>query len=247
MIFRKFFCYPYIMACEHGMYVRHTGQIKQSEAIYMKKMWKKRMSMICAAGLTAMCLAGCGKDTIGSPGIQAREIRQDNAADDVQVNNHAAEDGAQTNKNAADDKAQADNNTADDGTQTDKNAADDGTSGSIGGGAFFDGANLQGSVVEFSDEGFSLSPAATEKEEGGGEVMAQAAPGSESDEDNIQIAYTDNTVFQIVNFSISSQSEISREDTDKESIKKQTDVCVFGSCQDTYHWTADKVLILRWQ
>ena len=77
--------------------------------------------------------------------------------------------------------------------------------------------------------------------------MAQAAPGSESDETNIQITYTDNTVFQIVNLSMNSQSEVSREDTDKGSVKKQSSVCVFGSCQDTYHWTADKILILRWQ
>ena len=99
----------------------------------------------------------------------------------------------------------------------------------------------------FSDEGFSLSPATTETEAGGGQIMAQAAPGSESDESNVQITYTDNTVFQIVNLSKNSQSEISREDTDKESVKKQSSVCVFGSCQDTYHWTADKILILRWQ
>lgn len=129
----------------------------------------------------------------------------------------------------------------------DNNAAGDGASGSKGNGTFFDGANLQGSVVEFSDKGFSLSPATTEKEEGGGEVMEQAAPGAESDENNVRITYTDNTVFRIVNLSISAQSEISREDTDKESIKKQSDVCVFGSCQDTHHWTADKILILRWQ
>ena len=77
--------------------------------------------------------------------------------------------------------------------------------------------------------------------------MAQAAPGSESDEDSIQVIYTDDTVFQIVNLSRSLQTEVSREDTDKESVKKQSSVCVFGSCQDTYLWTADKILILRWQ
>jgi hypothetical protein len=116
-----------------------------------------------------------------------------------------------------------------------------------GDGTFYDGANLQGDVVEFSETGFSLSPATTETEADGGQVLAQAAPGSENDENNVQINYTDDTVFQIVNLSASSQSEVSREDTDKESVKKQSSVCVFGTCQDTYHWTANKVLILRWQ
>lgn len=133
-----------------------------------------------------------------------------------------------------------------DGAQANNNAADDGASNSMGNGGMFDGANLEGSVVEFSDEGFSLSPATT-KEEGGGMLSAEAAPGSENDENNIQITYTDNTVFQIVNLSRSSQSEVSREDADKESVKKQSSVCVFGSCQDSHHWTADKILILKWQ
>lgn len=192
----------------------------------MKKMWKKAIGIICAGGLSVMCLAGCGKDAAGSPQIPTQEIKQDNVVDEAQANKG----------NEAPLEQGADNNTAD-GQASD----------SMGDGAFLYGANLQGSVVEFSDAGFSLSPATTEKDEGGGGTMVQAAPGSETDENNVQITYTDNTVFQIVNLSKSSQSEISREDTDKESVKKQSSVCVFGSCQDTYHWTADKIMILRWQ
>ncbi len=211
----------------------------------MKKMWKKTMGIFCAVGLSAMCLAGCGKDTAGSPEISTQEIQQNNVAD-----------GAQANNNAADDKTQADNNTADDEVQAnrendapleqgaDNNVADDEASGSRGDGEFLEGAQLQGTVVEFSETGFTLSPASTEAD---GKVLAEAAPGSESDENNVQITYTDNTVFQIINYSKDSLSELSREDTDKESVKKQSSVAVFGSCQDTYHWTADKILIIRFQ
>lgn len=211
----------------------------------MKKMWKKTMGIFCAVGLSAMCLAGCGKDTAGSPEISTQEIQQNNVSD-----------GAQADNNVADDKAQADNNAADDGVQenrendapleqgADNNVADDGASGSRGDGEFFEGAQLQGTVVEFSETGFTLSPASTEAD---GKVLAEVAPGSESDENNVQITYTDNTVFQIINYSKDSLSELSREDTDKESVKKQSSVAVFGSCQDTYHWTADKILIIRFQ
>lgn len=188
----------------------------------MKVMWKKAIVNFCVGGLSVMCLAGCGTDATGT---QAQGIQQNNVVDGAQINN----------------------NVVDDGTQTNNNAVDDGTSANMGNSAFLYGANLYGSVVEFSETGFSLSPATTETEAGGGQVMAQAAPGSESDENNVQITYTDNTVFQIVTLSKSSQSEVSREDTDKESVKKQSSVCVFGSCQDNYHWTADKILILRWQ
>lgn len=211
----------------------------------MKKMWKKTMGIFCAVGLSAMCLAGCGKDTAGSLEISTQEIQQNNVSD-----------GAQADNNVADDKAQADNNAADDGVQenrendapleqgADNNVADDGASGSRGDGEFLEGAQLQGTVVEFSETGFTLSPASTEAD---GKVLAEVALGSESDENNVQITYTDNTVFQIINYSKDSLSELSREDTDKESVKKQSSVAVFGSCQDTYHWTADKILIIRFQ
>ena len=188
----------------------------------MKTMWKKTIGIICAGGLSVMCLAGCGKDAAGSPGIPTQVIQQSNVVDGAQANNNSADDGAQANNNSA----------------------DDGASGSSGDGEFLYGANLQGSVVEFSETGFTLSPASTEAD---GKVLVEAAPGSESDENNVQITYTDNTVFQIVNYSKDSWSELSREDTDKESIKKGTSVAVFGSCQDTYHWTADTILIIRYQ
>ena len=191
----------------------------------MKTMWKKAIGIICAGGLSVICLAGCGKDAAGSPKIPTQEIQQNNVVDEAQANNNMADDGAQANNNAADNEAP----------------------GSIGDGEFYGGANLQGSVVEFSETGFSLSPANTEIDAGGGQVLAQEEPGSESDEGNIQITYTDNTIFQIVTISTSSQTELSREDTDKESVNKQSSVGVFGSCQDTYHWTADKILIFKYQ
>lgn len=190
----------------------------------MKTMWKKAMGMLCVGGAAVMCLAGCGTDSSDSFRIPTQEIRQDKVDDKGQnaPQGNANDNAHNAPQNNADDKAQ-------------------------GNGDFYDGANLYGDVVEFSDEGFSLSPATIEKVEGGGEVLEQAAPGFEDDENNMQITYTDNTVFQIVNLSMSSQSEVSREDTDKESVKKQSSVAVFGSCQDTYHWTADKILIFRWQ
>lgn len=194
----------------------------------MKTMWKKAIGIICAGGLSVLYLTGCSGDVVDNSKIPVEEINQNSNVVDEPLANKENDESLENGGNA-------------DGT------ADRATDNILGTGAFFDGANLQGSVVEFSGEGFSLSPATTEAEEGGGQVMAQAAPGAESDENNVQITYTDNTVFQIVTLSKSSQSEVSREDTDKESVKKQSSVCVFGSCQDTYHWTADKILILRWQ
>lgn len=111
---------------------------------------------------------------------------------------------------------------------------------------FFREADLQGSVVEFSDSGFEMSVAVTTKE-GNGEVMVEAAPGAEKEEDLVTITYASDVTFEILTMDMASLTEISREGTDKESIKKQTSVLIFGSSQDTYHWTADKVMIVRWK
>ena len=96
---------------------------------------------------------------------------------------------------------------------------------------FFKEADLQGSVVEFSDSGFEMSVALT----------------TEKEEDLVTITYASDVTFEILTMDMASLTEISRECTDKESIKKQTSVLVFGSSQDTYHWTADKVMIVRWK
>lgn len=111
---------------------------------------------------------------------------------------------------------------------------------------FYAGADLQGSVVEFSGSGFKMSVAKNIKVDGG-ELMVQAAPGAENEEDLVTITYASDVTFEIITMDSTSLTEISREDTDKQSVKKQSDVLVFGSCQDTYNWIADKVIIMRWK
>lgn len=114
-------------------------------------------------------------------------------------------------------------------------------------GIFYDGANLSGRVVDFTDTGFTITPETLIINEDGSMEGGIAAPGYESDETNINITYAEDVVFQIINFSMGSQAETSREDADKSSIKKDTDVNIFGACQDEKHWIADKVVITRWQ
>lgn len=108
----------------------------------------------------------------------------------------------------------------------------------------FSEADLQGSVVDFSDRAFQLSPAMAMDD---GETMMQAAPGAEKEEDFITVTYAESTTFQILTMDIENIKEISREDVDKSSVKKQSSVLIYGSCQDAYHWTAEKVIIVKWE
>ena len=111
---------------------------------------------------------------------------------------------------------------------------------------YFEGADLNGRVLEFSDTGFKMTPIYTEVFADGSRNSWEAAPGKEKEEDNIYVTYTEDTVFEVVYFNMSRQEVSSREDADKSSIKKQTVVYVFGSSEEGKNWTADKVLIQRW-
>ena len=111
---------------------------------------------------------------------------------------------------------------------------------------YFEGADLNGRVLEFSDTGFTITPIYREVFADGTSNSWEAAPGKEKEENNLYVTYTEDTVFEVVYFNRSLQDVSSREDADKSSIKKQTVVYVFGSSEDEKNWTADKVIIQRW-
>lgn len=110
----------------------------------------------------------------------------------------------------------------------------------------FDGADLAGRVMEFTEGGFTITPLISENVDGGS-LAAEDAPGHEDESKFIHVAYAKEVSFQIVVFDMGEQKEISRMDTDRDSIKKQTEVAIFGTKQDEKNWTADKVFIIRWQ
>ena len=110
---------------------------------------------------------------------------------------------------------------------------------------YFENADLQGHVVEFSEDGFTLSPT-VEYEVEGGKLSVGAVPGTEDQDSLITISYSENIIFEVFTMDLASNMMISRETVDKETVKKESSVLVFGTCQDTRNWTADRVVIIRW-
>lgn len=115
-----------------------------------------------------------------------------------------------------------------------------------GSGTFYDGADLEGSVVRFTDTGCFISPAKSECI-GEGEILEEAASGSEDLSQLVEIMYGDKCQFQIITLDAAAQKEVSREEAAKEDIKKATEILVFGSSREEGCWTAEKVAIMRWQ
>ena len=110
---------------------------------------------------------------------------------------------------------------------------------------YFENANLQGHVVDFFEDGFTLSAGEKYEVDGGG-VYVEAVPGTEDQDSLITISYSENVIFEVITMDAASNTMISRETVDKETVKKESSVLVFGTCQDTRNWTADRVVIIRW-
>lgn len=182
-----------------------------------KKFYKKLVGLTGMSIMAILCCTACSQGMSESPKVDVQQI----------VNGEKDVDSVKENQQEQEPQDQG---------QQESEKSD-----------FYAGADLQGGVVEFSDSGFVLSPAKVYEAEDGGGIMMQAAPGAENEEDLVTITYASDVTFEIITMDSTSLTEISREDTDKQSVKKQSDVLVFGSCQDTYNWIADKVIIMRWK
>ena len=199
----------------------------------MRKEVLKVTGVFCLFTVLCMSMVGCsGKGNEQSALPDVHMTNESDADEDIET-------GGESSSSEKEGKQEdADNTDAENSGEMTDNREE---------GVFYDGANLSGRVVDFTDTGFTITPRTLIINEDGSMEGGIAAPGYESDETNINITYAEDVIFQIINFSMGSQAETSREDTDKSSIKKDTDVNIFGTCQDEKHWIADKVVITRWQ
>lgn len=205
----------------------------------MRKKLLKTVVVVCLFTVLCMSMVGCSGNKYEQSTLP--DVSITNESDNNKDIDTSGKGGNGTEGNIEETDNSSEESDDEVGGSSEAEAASNGK------GTFYDGANLSGRVVDFTDTGFTITPRTLIINEDGSMEGGIAAPGYESDETNINITYAEDVVFQIINFSMGSQAETSREDTDKSSIKKDTDVNIFGTCQDEKHWIADKVVITRWQ
>ncbi len=206
-----------------------------------KRYERMRRKMLRTAGILtlsfvlSMGMAGCAGKGDSEPGtldIQSVTINDsDGVGSDSEPDSPDSQSAAIDNGDGAGDSSEIK-----DGGEAEGNTES----------VYFEGADLNGRVLEFSDTGFTMTPIYREVFADGTSNSWEAAPGKEKEEDKIYVTYTEDTVFEVVYFNMGLQDVSSREDADKSSIKKQTVVYVFGSSEDGKNWTADKVIIQKW-
>lgn len=106
----------------------------------------------------------------------------------------------------------------------------------------FNTADIDGKLVEISDAELKVAPVQVIDENT--IVMVQ---DGESAEDIVYVAVSDSTVFQIMRIDIASLSLIEIKDTDKSGMTEESSVLVYGSKQDETHWSADQVILVKWE
>ena len=206
----------------------------------MKKKMLKTAGVFCLCMVMCISMVGCsGKENDQSNTPDVHTIKDGGSNDNVETGG-AKDDSEENGRNEAEENQEdAGKNSTESSSEMPEDDREEGI--------FYDGANLKGRVVDFSDTGCTITPDTMIINEDGSMEGGIAAPGYESEETNIYITYAEDVVFQVIYFSMGAQAEISREDADKSNIKKETDVNIFGTCQDEKHWTADKVVITRWK
>lgn len=115
--------------------------------------------------------------------------------------------------------------------------------GSIDGGEIIASSDLQGSVIEFSEDGCTINPV-TNSDDGSTAVIA--AEGYEEEGEKVAIKYGDNCTFQRAVISITTGKATVSEVT-KADIKKKTSLLLYGNFDDTENFTATKVVITQYK
>lgn len=186
--------------------------------------------------LLQLGVMGCGAP---DETVQQETGAQEENDSNTGMSGDAETSDASTGQSEGTDDASAKQSQGTDDAQAEKYSA---TTGDADVENLFDTADIDGKLVEISDAELKVAPVQVIDENT--IVMVQ---DGESAEDIVYVAVSDSTVFQIMRIDISSLSLIEIKDTDKSGMTEESSVLVYGSKQDETHWSADQVILVKWE
>ena len=113
--------------------------------------------------------------------------------------------------------------------------------GSMDGDEIIAASDLQGHVIEFSDNGCVVNPVTSDQVD----EAVVSAEGYENEGAKVTIKYGDNCIFQKAVISIAT-GEATVSEAAKADIKKKTSLLLYGNFDDTENFTAAKVIITQY-
>lgn len=195
-------------------------------------MKNKKIMRTLIVGASIFALAGCGMsndtDTNGESETKDTYIEND-------ITNPDKKDTS--DENDAKDISNGNNsNNISDGN--DSNAV-----GSTDADKIIAASDLQGNVIEFSDNGCVVNPV-TDSEDG--LTASVAAEGYEDEGEKVTIKYGENCIFQRAVMSIAT-GKATVSEVAKTDIKKKTSLLLYGNFDDTENFTTTKVVIVQYE
>ncbi len=203
---------------------------------------KNKLILVLAVGLSIFTLAGCGMPN-GTHTKGEKEVRDtymdnnttDPAKEDTSDGKDLNSDGKDLNSDGKDLNTDEKNLNSD---GKDSDAAE-----VVDGGELLAASDLQGGVIEFSDNGCTINPV-TNSDDGSTAVIT--AEGYEDEGEKVTIKYGDNCTFQKAVISIATGKATVTE-VDKADIKKTTSLVLYGTFEDKETFTATKVVIAKYE
>ena len=107
-----------------------------------------------------------------------------------------------------------------------------------------DSATLNGSVLDFTDNGCSVSPAKLIENGAGAQISAD---GYENEDTAVTVNYNSDCTFVIATLNGETNSITNIIDGSASDVKKQSQIFVYGDYADAYTLNADKVIIARYE
>ena len=105
-------------------------------------------------------------------------------------------------------------------------------------------ADLEGAILEINGTELVCNPMVTEEVDDG--QVAYQMVGDDV-ETKIYVSCDDNTSYELLKMSRATESAVSLEGIGREQLKKDDSILVYGSATDTEHWTAERVIVIKWE
>ena len=194
-------------------------------------MKNKILMRTLVVGMSIFILTGCGTSN-DSGTNQERETKDAHMENDItDSEKKETSDGNDTNDVGANDKTDPGNK---------ENAV-----GSGKGNEILAAYDLQGTVIEFSDNECIINPVTENSDGEGGSSAVIAAEGYEDEGEKVTVKYADNCVFERAVMSITTGTATTSEATVSD-IKKKTSLVLYGDFNDTENFTATKAIIVQY-
>lgn len=189
----------------------------------MMDMKRKAVVFLIMIGIGTVLLTGCEKE---SRTTDTNLITQENA--DTTEEQDLPETTAK--KVASSDETEATGDAAGEETSTEGNLT-----------VNLDDAAMTAHVVEFSDSGCTVTQ---DLDDGNGELTV-AAPGADGVMEHISVIYGEQAEFYVAVLNGNSISSVT--DSDREEVKKETQLALYGTFEGSGTFRADKIVIMRYE